>query len=120
MEERELPVGWATAQVGEVCRLLNGRAYSKSELLETGKYRVLRVGNLFTNPHWYHSDLELDDDKYCQAGDLLYAWSASFGPHVWKGEKVIYHYHIWKVEHDENLIDRDFLKAFFHWDTNRI
>lgn len=120
MEERELPVGWVDAQVGEICRLLNGRAYSKSELLDSGKYRVLRVGNLFTNPHWYHSDLELDDDKYCQAGDLLYAWSASFGPHVWKGEKVIYHYHIWKVEHDENLIHRDFLKAFFHWDTNRI
>jgi type I restriction enzyme S subunit len=120
MEGRELPVGWVEAQAGEVCRLLNGRAYSKSELLDSGKYRILRVGNLFTNPHWYHSDLELDEDKYCQAGDLLYAWSASFGPHVWKGERVIYHYHIWKVEHDEDLIHRDFLKVFFLWDTNRI
>lgn len=120
MEGRELPVGWVEAQVGEVCRLLNGRAYSKSELLESGKYRVLRVGNLFTNPNWYHSDLELDEDKYCQAGDLLYAWSASFGPHVWEGERVIYHYHIWKVEQDEDLIHRDFLKVFFQWDTNRI
>ena len=120
MEEMELPAGWTTAQVGEVCRLLNGRAYNKNELLDSGKYRVLRVGNLFTNPHWYHSDLELDEDKYCQAGDLLYAWSASFGPHVWEGERVIYHYHIWKVEHDEDLICRDFLKVFFQWDTNRI
>ena len=120
MEGRELPAGWSQAQVGEMCRLMNGRAYNKSELLESGKYRVLRVGNLFTNPHWYHSDLELDEDKYCQAGDLLYAWSASFGPHVWEGERVIYHYHIWKVEHDEDLIHRDFLKVFFQWDTDRI
>ena len=120
MEERELPVGWVGAQVGEVCRLLNGRAYSKSELLETGKYRVLRVGNLFTNPHWYYSNLELEEDKYCQAGDLLYAWSASFGPYAWEGARVIYHYHIWKVQHDKDLIHRDFLKAFLQWDTNRI
>lgn len=120
MEERELPEGWVSARVGEVCNLLNGRAYSKSELLDSGKHRVLRVGNLFTNPHWYYSDLELEDDKYCQAGDLLYAWSASFGPHVWQGERVIYHYHIWKVEHDHELIHRDYLKVFFQWDTNRI
>jgi type I restriction enzyme S subunit len=120
MDGHELPVGWQTAEVGNVCRLVNGRAYSKPELLESGKYRVLRVGNLFTNPHWYYSDLELEDDKYCQRGDLLYAWSASFGPHVWDGERVIYHYHIWKVDHDEDLIDRDYLRAFFQWDTNRI
>ena len=28
---------------------------------------------------------------------MLYAWSASFGPQIWTGGKVIYHYHIWKV-----------------------
>lgn len=120
MEGRQLPVGWVEARVGDVCRLINGRAYSKPELLEAGKYRVLRVGNLFTNPHWYYSDLELEEEKYCQKGDLLYAWSASFGPHVWSGERVIYHYHIWKVEHDQQLIDRGFLKCFFHWDTDMI
>lgn len=58
---------------------------------------MLRVGNFFSNRGWYYSDLELDDDKYCDNGDLLYAWSASFGPQIWNGGKVIYHYHIWKV-----------------------
>jgi type I restriction enzyme S subunit len=120
MEERRLPVGWEHASVGEICRLINGRAYSKEELLNDGKYPLLRVGNLFTNPHWYYSDLELEPDKYCDKDDLLYAWSASFGPHVWQGPKVIYHYHIWKVEHEEELIARDFLRAFFQWDTDAI
>lgn len=32
-----------------VCRFINGRAYKQSELLEQGKYPVLRVGNFFTN-----------------------------------------------------------------------
>lgn len=112
--------GWQTKAVGEVCRLINGRAYKKSELLSRGSYRVLRVGNFFTNDHWYYSDLELEPDKYCDDGDLLYAWSASFGPRFWIGEKVIYHYHIWKVEPRADLVDRRFLFWFFEWDKEQI
>lgn len=33
----------------DVCRVINGRAYKLNELLEKGKYQVLRVGNFFTN-----------------------------------------------------------------------
>ena len=87
----------------EVCDVINGRAYSQPELLDKGKYRVLRVGNFFSNDNWYFSDLELEDKYYCKNGDLLYAWSASFGPHIWKEERVIYHYHIWKMECKEKL-----------------
>ena len=104
----------------EVCKLINGRAYSKPELLAEGKYPVLRVGNFFTNDHWYYSDLELDEDKYCDKGDLLYAWSASFGPRIWHADKVIYHYHIWKVVPDLTLIDKKFLFYFFEWDADQI
>ena len=42
--------------------------------------------------------MELDDKYYAKNGDLLYTWSATFGPHIWHGDKVIYHYHIWKIE----------------------
>lgn len=94
----ELPVGWAWVRLADVVRVLNGRAYNKQELLEAGPVPVLRVGNLFTSNHWYYSDLQLEPDKYCEQGDLLYAWSASFGPFVWEGPKAIYHYHIWKLQ----------------------
>lgn len=104
----------------EICKLINGRAYSKPELLAEGKYPVLRVGNFFTNDHWYYSDLELDEGKYCDKGDLLYAWSASFGPRIWHAGKVIYHYHIWKVIPDLTLIDKKFLFYFFEWDADQI
>ena len=89
--------GWRKVALEVNATLLNGRAYKQDELLDSGKYPVLRVGNFFSNRGWYYSDLELDDDKYCDNGDLLYAWSASFGPQIWNGGKVIYHYHIWKV-----------------------
>ena len=93
----EIPEHWEKCKLKRSYTLLNGRAYSDTELLEEGKYRILRVGNLFTSDKWYYSDLELDSDKYCELNDLLYGWSASIGPYIWKGEKVIYHYHIWKV-----------------------
>ncbi len=66
-----MKAGWKTEPLGQVCNLINGRAYKKAELLDSGKYPVLRVGNFFTNDHWYHSDLELDDTKYCDDEDLL-------------------------------------------------
>jgi type I restriction enzyme S subunit len=115
-----MKAGWQKKKLYEVCELVNGRAYSKPELLTQGKYRVLRVGNFFTNDHWYYSDLELDEKKYCDSGDLLYAWSASFGPRIWSGEKVIFHYHIWKVLPDYTLIDKKFLFLWFLWDTEQI
>ena len=78
------------------------------------------MGNFFTNDRWYYSDLELEDEKYCDDGDLLYAWSASFGPRLWAGGKVIYHYHIWKITVDDSLIDKGFLFHFLDWDAEQI
>ena len=92
-----IPDSWQWVRLGEICTLINGRAYKQSELLNSGKTPVLRVGNLFTSQKWYYSNLELPEEKYCTTGDLLYSWSASFGPHIWNGEKSIFHYHIWKL-----------------------
>jgi len=89
---------WEQRKLGEVATFINGRAYSQPELLSVGNYPVLRVGNFYTNDAWYYSDLELPEKYYANRGDLLYTWSATFGPHIWLGDKVIYHYHIWKVE----------------------
>ena len=89
---------WEQRKLGEVAHFINGRAYSQNELLSSGKYPVLRVGNFYTNDSWYYSNLELEDKNYAYEGDLLYTWSATFGPHIWHGNKVIYHYHIWKVQ----------------------
>lgn len=97
-------------KLGEVATLLNGRAYLMPELQDSGKYRILRVGNLSGgNDSWYYSDMELDDNKYCESGDLLYAWACNFGPHIWKEEKVIFHYHIWKLVVDQKKINKFFL-----------
>ena len=94
----DIPDTWHWCRLENLATLYNGRAYKKLEMLVEGKYPLLRVGNLFTSDTWYYSDLELEPEKYCDNGDLLYAWSASFGPYIWNGGKVIYHYHIWKLD----------------------
>lgn len=98
---------WEQRELNTAATFLNGRAFSQSELLSKGKYPVLRVGNFYTNDKWYFSDLVLPEKFYANKGDLLYTWSATFGPHIWEGDKVIYHYHIWKL-----LPGKDTDKAF--------
>jgi len=110
--------GWEVKKLNKVSTLINGRAYKQDELLNEGKYKVLRVGNFFTNSNYYYSDLELEDNKYCDYGDLLFAWSASFGAFIWNGEKVIYHYHIWKVLFDEQQLNIIFYCYLLNTMTN--
>lgn len=112
-----IPQEWKAMRLGDVCTLINGRAYKQNELLSQGKYKILRVGNFFTNESWYFSDMELDSSKYAFKGDLLYAWSASFGPRFWTGDQVIYHYHIWKICNYRG-VDQQYLYYFLDYDAS--
>ena len=116
----EIPNGWEWCRMQDVITFVNGRAYKKEELLPQGKYKILRVGNFFTNNEWYYSDLELPEDKYCYNGDLLYAWSASFGPQIWNGDKTIFHYHIWNVKFNSRILFREYLYYFFLFDKTQV
>ncbi len=89
---------WQICQLGDVLTLINGRAYKKEEMLTEG-VPILRIQNLNGGNKWFYSNLELQEGKYCYKNDLLYAWSATFGPYWSKWDhKLIYHYHIWKIE----------------------
>ena len=111
---------WVYSTIGRHISLLNGRAYKQEELLDEGKYKVLRVGNFNTNSKWYYSNLELEENKYVNKGDLLYLWATNFGPEIWTEEKAIYHYHIWKLEFDRTEINQDYLNIWLESDKNKI
>lgn len=111
---------WKQTKLGKIASFVNGRAFKQKELMNRGLYPVLRVGNFYTNNKWYYSNLNLSSDKYANKGDLLYTWSASFGPHVWKGPKVIYHYHIWKINFDPAVISKAYLYEFLKLDKKEI
>ena len=59
---------WEERKLGDVAIFINGRAYSQEELLSSGKYKVLRVGNFYTNDSWYYSDMELGQNIMLKKG----------------------------------------------------
>ena len=95
--------------LGEIAELINGRAYKQSEWEEEGT-PVIRLQNLTgTGDKFYYSTLDLQADKYCYKDDILFMWSATFGPHIWQGAKAIFHYHIWKVVPKNAMIGKSYL-----------
>lgn len=103
-----LPAHWECVPQGEVVTFNNGRAYKLSEWESQGT-PVIRLQNLTgSGETYYYSNLELPSHQYVHKGDLLYMWSASFGPHIWQGEKAIYHYHIWKIDCTDR-VDRKYM-----------
>ena len=112
-------MSYPTKKLWEIAQIINWRAYKRDELLEKGLTPILRVGNLFTRNDWYYSDLKLEDNKYIDNWDLIFAWSASFWPFIWEWNRVIFHYHIWKII-CWNLILKEYLFLFLKLETERL
>lgn len=104
----EVPKGWEYKKLKDVCRVINGRAYKNTEFKDQG-IPIVRIQNLTGGGKTVFSDLDLPKDKLIEKEDFIYAWSATFGPYIWRGPKSIYHYHIWKMDVDETIISRYFL-----------
>jgi type I restriction enzyme, S subunit len=104
----EIPAGWEVVPQVSVATFFNGRAYKLTEWEETGT-PVIRLQNLTgSGDKYYYSNLVLPEHQYVLKGDLLFMWSATFGPYIWWGDKAIYHYHIWKIGCSERL-DKGFM-----------
>ena len=106
----EIPEDWDVSTLGEASQFINGRAYAIHEWENQG-IPVIRLQNLTgRGENYYYSNLQLPEKQYCDTGDLLFMWSATFGPVIWTGERAIYHYHIWKIE-----CKTEFSKTFFYY-----
>lgn len=103
-----IPEDWEVEVLGKYAELINGRAYSLYEWEKRG-IPVIRLQNLTGGDNYYFSTLKLPAKNYCNSGDLLYMWSATFGPFIWKGVKAIFHYHIWKIETNNEFLDKTYL-----------
>lgn len=98
MKSQTYPKNWDIEPLKNSINLINGRAYALHEWESSG-IPVIRLQNLTgSSENYYYSNLNLPEKNYCYSGDLLYMWSATFGPYIWSGEKAIFHYHIWKLD----------------------
>ena len=99
---------WPMVAIGEVCNLINGRAFKPQDWkpADSGGLPIVRIQNLNTpdsNFNYYTGEVQ---DRYLiNQGQLLFSWSGSrgtsFGAHIWNGGKAILNQHIFKVEFDQ-------------------
>ncbi|MCH7685352.1 MAG: restriction endonuclease subunit S [Planctomycetes bacterium] len=103
--------GWAEIPLGELCRLVNGKAFNPSDWTETG-LPIIRIQNLndVSKPfnHWAGS---LERQVMVKAGDVLLGWSGtpgtSFGAHIWERQQGVLNQHIFRLDLDETRIAKE-------------
>jgi type I restriction enzyme S subunit len=108
----DLPSGWTRTAIGRLCTLHNGRAF-KPEDWEPEGLPIIRIQNLNNfRATFNHFSGKLADHHRIRSGDLLFAWSGtpgtSFGAHVWRGCDAVLNQHIFRVDFDDSVIDRDY------------
>lgn len=89
--------------LGDVAEYINGRAFKPNEWEDTG-LPIIRIQNLTNSTQVINRTSKVFEDKYLVTdGDLLFAWSASLGAHIWRGENGWLNQHIFKVVPHDNI-----------------
>jgi type I restriction enzyme S subunit len=104
--------GWISTTIGDMFRLINGRAFKPEDWGSTGT-PIIRIQNL-NDPSAvfnYTQEPVLERNRI-ESGDLLFAWSgtlgSSFGARIWNGPSGVLNQHIFKVLMDERKITLPF------------
>jgi type I restriction enzyme S subunit len=108
MSKIQLPKDWKWEPLGKVATYLNGRAFKPSEWKDSGK-PIIRIQNLNKpNAKYNYTKVEFEERYKVVKGDLLFAWSASLGAYIWKGDEAWLNQHIFKVVPKE-ITDKTYL-----------
>ena len=103
--------GTKISTLGNVATYINGRAFKPSEWEDTG-IPIIRIQNLTNSAAPYNYSSQGLEEKYkVKKGDLLFAWSASLGAHIWKGDDAWLNQHIFRVIPSEQ-IEKKYLYYF--------
>ncbi len=103
---------WPTQPIGELCDLINGRAFKPSDWGNEG-LQIVRIQNLndSNKPYNFYSG-SYADRHFIDDGEILLSWSGtpgtSFGCFRWLRGPGVLNQHIFKVTVDTSLMDGDF------------
>lgn len=108
---------WPTKPLGEVCELVNGRAFKPNEWQDIG-LPIIRIQNLNDSEKPFNYTTQTLPEKFkVRKGDTLLSWSGtpgtSFGCFRWDGPEGWLNQHIFNVHLDEEI-----LPAFFIHQVN--
>ena len=105
-------MSWETKPIGELCCLINGRAFKPSDWSTDG-LPIVRIQNL-NNPSkpFNKHDGSYAEKHFIDDGSILLSWSGtpgtSFGCFQWMRGPALLNQHIFKVLVDEDVIDGEF------------
>ena len=89
--------------LGQVATYINGRAFKPAEW-ETVGLPIIRIQNLTDGKaKCNYSSVQHDPKFQVRNGDLLFAWSASLGAHIWRGGDAWLNQHIFRVVPHEGI-----------------
>lgn len=105
--------------LGDVATYINGRAFKPQEW-ETSGRPIIRIQNLTNSTQECNRTTKQFEEKYrISDGDLLFAWSASLGAHIWHGEDGWLNQHIFKVIPNES-IDKIYLYYYLLYAVDQL
>lgn len=104
--------GWPTKPIGELCELINGRAFKPAEWEKDG-LPIVRIQNLNDHSKKFNRfSGDYAQKHYIDDGEILLSWSGtpgtSFGCFRWLRGPALLNQHIFKVLVAEDIIDGDF------------
>ena len=112
---------WPIKPIGELCQLINGRAFKPSDWGTEG-LPIVRIQNLNNQSKPFNKfDGKYSDKHFIENGDILLSWSGtpgtSFGCFRWLRGPGLLNQHIFKVIIENNIMDGDF---FIHAVNSRL
>ena len=111
--------GWEYAEIGNLCLLINGKAFKPSDWTNEG-LKIVRIQNLNNHKAKYnHFSGEIESKFIINNGELLFAWSGtpgtSFGAHIWNGNTAVLNQHIFRVIFNETLLNKTFFRIAINY-----
>ena len=108
----ELHDNWTMRRIGELCRLVNGRAFKPNEWGTVG-LPIIRIQNLNDERKAFNCYSGTPNAKHLvDPGDVLLSWSGtpgtSFGCFIWTRKPGVLNQHIFKVHVNESLCSKEF------------
>lgn len=96
-QKADIDMKYTTMTLGTVATYINGRAFKPNEWESSG-LPIIRIQNLTDeNAKYNYSSTEHDERFRVRNGDLLFAWSASLGAHIWRSGDAWLNQHIFRV-----------------------
>jgi len=95
-------------ELKEIGEFINGRANKPSEW-DTKGLPIIRIQNLTGQTDKFnYLNSECENKYIVNHGDILISWSATIGVYKWSREKAVLNQHIFRIELNEQKIDKDY------------